>query len=349
MSAAAGLKRGPVWDALLSAALFGAAAPLSKLLVERLPALQLAGLLYLGAALAVAPLVWRRRAAPRPSLDRANRWRLVGTIAAGGVVAPVLMVLALQISSAASVALLLTLEVAFTAALGALVFRDPLGPLGWLGTVGIMAAAAVVAWGGGTPGLLAALLVGVACLGWALDNHLTALIDALSPARTTVVKGVVAGGINLALASWLTPDMPAAVDVAAALAIGGLCYGVSLVLFIQAAQRLGATRAQATFATAPFWGVALAPLLFGVGLSLNATVALGLAGASVFLVQRDQHAHAHRHEAVEHDHWHAHEDGHHDHPHAEAAPDQGHSHPHAHEPGEHAHRHVPDLHHRHRH
>jgi len=344
-----GRRRDPAWDALLSAALFGAAAPLSKLLVERLPALQLAGLLYVGAALAVLPFVWRRGAGPRPPLDRANRWRLVGTIAAGGVVAPVLMVLALQISSAASVALLLTLEVAFTAALGALVFRDPLGPLGWLGTVGIMAAASLVAWGGGAPGLLAAVLVAVACLGWALDNHLTALIDALPPARTTLVKGAVAGAINLALAAWLAPGVPAAVDVAAALAIGGLCYGVSLVFYIQAAQRLGAVRAQASFATAPFWGVALAPLLFGVGLSFSASLALAIAGIAVFLVQRDQHAHAHRHEAVEHDHWHAHDDGHHDHPHVDAAPDRGHTHPHTHKPGEHVHRHAPDLHHRHRH
>ena len=42
-----GRPRAAAWDALLSAALFGAAAPLSKLLVERLPALQLAGLLYM--------------------------------------------------------------------------------------------------------------------------------------------------------------------------------------------------------------------------------------------------------------------------------------------------------------
>lgn len=36
-----------------------------------------------------------------------------------------------------------------------------------------VAAGILLAWGGGAPGAIAALLVGAACLGWALDNHLT--------------------------------------------------------------------------------------------------------------------------------------------------------------------------------
>jgi hypothetical protein len=46
--------------ALASAALFGAATPASKALLADLSPFQLAGLLYLGAALGVAPVAWRR-------------------------------------------------------------------------------------------------------------------------------------------------------------------------------------------------------------------------------------------------------------------------------------------------
>ena len=341
--------QGAAWEALAAAALFGAAAPLAKTLVHRLPALELAGLLYLGAALAVAPLALRRPSGEPPRLDAANRRRLVGAVLLGGIIAPVLFLLALKIASAASVALLLTLEVAATAALGALLFRDPLGARGWAGVAGIVVAGVLVASGGGAPGLLAAALVAAACVGWAFDNHLTALIDALPPARTTLIKGAVAGACNLALGAWLTPHVPTLREAGAALAIGGACYGLSLVLYIRAAQRLGAVRAQATFATAPFWGVGLAALAFGDELSMVAAAAMGLAAVSVFLLLRDQHAHRHRHAGLDHTHEHSHDDGHHTHAHADLPAGQRHTHRHQHAETEHAHGHQPDLHHRHDH
>jgi drug/metabolite transporter (DMT)-like permease len=259
------------------------------------------------------------------------------------------MLLALRFASAAAVALLLSLEVAATALLGALAFRDPLGRRGWLGVAAAVAAGVVLAWGGGVPGAIAALLVAAACLGWALDNHLTALIDTLPPVGTTLVKGAVAGATNLLLAAWLTPAWPSLVDAAAALAIGGACYGISIALYVHAAQRLGAVRAQALFATAPFWGVALAAALRGDRLSVASLVAIALAATAAGLILRDQHAHRHRHEALAHAHRHRHDDGHHDHPHPGLPPDVEHTHPHVHEAVEHSHRHVPDLHHRHRH
>jgi len=49
----------PVAVALLSAALFGAATPASKYLLRDLSPFTLAGLLYLGAAVAVAPRALR--------------------------------------------------------------------------------------------------------------------------------------------------------------------------------------------------------------------------------------------------------------------------------------------------
>ncbi|MDX2168043.1 MAG: DMT family transporter [Deltaproteobacteria bacterium] len=337
--------RGAVLEALAAAALFGAAAPLGKLLVYRLAPLQLAGLLYLGAALAVLPVAWRRGG----PMDGANRRRLAAAVLCGGIVAPVLLVLALRIADAAAVSLLLTLEVAATAALGALFFRDVLGRRGWVGIAGVLLASATLAWSGGAPGLLTAALVGLACLLWGLDNNLTALIDALPPARVTLIKGAVAGGCNLLLAALLMPEWPGLTDVAAALAIGALCYGLSLVLFIRAAQRLGAVRAQATFATAPFWGVALAAAVLGEALPIGAVGAMLLAGLSVFILVRARHTHWHRHEPLEHEHSHRHDDGHHAHEHDGLPADTRHTHRHAHGAIAHAHPHLPDLHHRHAH
>ena len=140
------MSRGPIATALLAAALFGAATPASKWLLAELTPLQLAGLLYLGAALGVAPGLVRSRSLTLPRAGR-SRWLLLGAVALGGAVAPVLLLLGLRIASAASVALWLNLELAATAALGALVFRDRLGRTGWLGVALALVASGLLSLG----------------------------------------------------------------------------------------------------------------------------------------------------------------------------------------------------------
>ena len=73
--------------ALVAAALFGASTPASKLLLRHFGPFQLAGLLYLGAALGMwVPLARERRDGVSARWDPRSRWLLAGAIAAGGVV-----------------------------------------------------------------------------------------------------------------------------------------------------------------------------------------------------------------------------------------------------------------------
>lgn len=338
----------PVLLAFASAALFGSATPLSKLLLAQLPPFQLAGLLYLGAALAMLPVVMRQPPLRLAQLDAVNRRRLLGAVLAGGLIAPVLLLAGLRLAPAGSVSLLLNLEMAATAVLGVLVFREPLGRSGWMGVAGIVAAGTVLS-GGDWPGITAALLVAVACLCWGLDNHFTALIDGITPAVSTFWKGAVAGSVNLALGVAIAPLTAARWEIAAALATGALAYGVSIALYIRAAQQLGAVRAQAVFASAPFIGAALSYGLLAEPLGPATLGAAALLVVSAALLFGGVHAHVHRHPAVEHVHSHRHDDDHHHHAHADPPAASRHSHPHRHDEIVHAHPHWPDLHHRHGH
>ena len=335
--------------ALCSAALFGAATPASKLLLNDLTPLQLAGLLYLGAALAMLTVARLRRDAQAIPADRANRWRLAGAVVAGGMLAPVLVLFGLRLASATEVSLLLNLEMAATAVLGATLFHEPLGRRGWLGVVGVIAAGALLSGGAGWPGAAAALLVAAACACWGLDNHLTALIDGMTPTRSTLWKGAVAGSVNLALGLTLAPFAASTSALAAALAVGALSYGASIALYIRAAQQLGAVRAQALFAAAPFLGAGLSYALLGEPLDPPTLAAAALLAGSVGLVFSAAHAHLHHHGATEHVHGHRHDDDHHLHTHPGLPPSTNHTHPHSHGPLVHAHPHWPDLHHRHEH
>ncbi|TAH38262.1 MAG: DMT family transporter [Planctomycetota bacterium] len=340
----------PLAVAFLAAALFGAATPASKLLLSSFTPFQLAGILYLGAALGVLPAAWQRTGIRTLwRADRRNRLRLLGAIGFGGIAGPVLLLLGLRQGAAASVSLWLSSEIAATALLGVLLFRDRLGSLGWAGVLVVFAATVLLSAPEGNAGLAAGGLVVLACVCWGLDNHWTALLDAIRPSESALVKSLVAGATNLAIGLALDPLQADPAQLLAALFVGAWTYGVSMALYIAAAQGIGATRAQLAFASAPFFGVVLAVLALREPLHLVhvASGLLFLAGSGLLLLER--HSHVHAHAALEHEHSHRHDDGHHDHTHAGMPASTRHTHRHRHEPLVHAHPHVPYLHHRHHH
>lgn len=336
--------------ALLAALSFGAATPASKPLVESLGPVALAGLLYLGAALGALPFALGGdglRAIER--LDRRNALRLAGAIVLGGVIGPLLLLAALERSSAASVSLASGLEGPLTAVLGALLFRDALGRLGWIAVGLASLSGALLAGGDDRTAFAPTLMVAAACVAWALDNHLTALLDGVVPAAATFAKGLAAGLANLAMALLLDARAFGSSEVAAALAVGALGYGLSITLYVTAAQQIGATRAQTVFAAAPFLGALVSFAALGEPLAAVQVLAALLLASAIALLMKSAHEHVHAHEAFEHVHAHRHDDGHHGHAHPDMASRVRHSHRHAHEPVVHSHPHQPDLHHRHPH
>ncbi|MFT4907148.1 MAG: drug/metabolite transporter (DMT)-like permease [Oleispira sp.] len=135
----------PLLFAIFSAVLFGAATPASKWLLLDLTPIQLAGLLYLGAAIAVMSASFRKGSSSLPSInDRPNQLRLVGAILFGGIFGPVLLMLGLSLAQAGAVSLWLNLELAATAIIGVLFFRDHLSMSAWVGVVIAVVAAALL-------------------------------------------------------------------------------------------------------------------------------------------------------------------------------------------------------------
>jgi len=339
---------GPTTWCLLAALLFGATTPAAKPLVDDMGPLLLSGLLYWGAALAVSPAAirhWRRdRLADRP-----GRGRLIGAAFFGGIVGPVLMLWGLSLAPAGSVSLWLTLETVATAVLARLFFREHLGARGWLATGLVVLASAGLAdpeLGGAMP----AVLVGLACIAWGLDNNFTALIDGYSTSEITWFKGVCAGAVTVPI-GWWVGGQASGPQLLAALLIGAVGYGASLVLYVAGAQQLGATRSQLAFSTAPLFGLAVAWGVFGESIGLEHFVAIGIMGTALWILHLESHEHEHHHLAQEHTHLHRHDDGHHDHAHdvPSRKSESWHQHRHVHAAATHRHPHRPDLHHRHSH
>lgn len=339
-----------VMAALLAACLFGAATPASKALLQDVQPQALAGLLYVGGAIGVLPMMWRERSLRLPwRSGRKTGWLLAGAVVFGGVVGPWLLLLGLRFARSGSVSLLLSLELVATVLLGRFMFKEHLSRRGWLGASGAVLAAVLLAIGEGHTGLLAALLVGAACLAWGFDNHFTALIDGITPSQTTFWKGAVAGLFNLVVGGVVLRGIGDLAVVPLSLAVGALAYGVSIALYVTAAQGLGASRSQIAFSTAPLFGLLLSLIFLGESFSGAQAGAAVLVAGSLVLLFSERHAHVHRHSALAHQHWHHHDDGHHDHEHEGVALAGLHVHTHEHSPTEHEHVHWPDLHHRHVH
>ena len=336
---------------LASALLFGAGTPLAKLLLGDVSPWLLAGLLYLGSGLGLSLYRVLRRA-PRVRLHGTDLLRLAGAVVSGGMVGPVLLLVGLSAMPASGASLLLNAEGVLTAVLAWLVFREAFDPRVGLGMLAIVAGAIVLSIPDGRAELGAlwpTLAVLGACLCWAVDNNLTRSLALNDATWLAAVKGAVAGPVNLTLALVLGAALPSAATAVAAMLIGLLAYGVSLVLFIIAMRHVGTARAGAYFSVAPFFGATVA-----LGLGDQATPQLLLAAVlmalGVWLHLTERHEHPHTHPAENHDHWHRHDDGHHDHEHPEPlAPRTWHRHPHLHHEVTHAHPHFPDVLHRHRH
>jgi drug/metabolite transporter (DMT)-like permease len=272
----------PWLPAASAAALFGLGAVASKPLVAVVPPTLLAGLLYLGAGGGLLVILAARgpASAGRPLERRDAPW-LAAAVLAGGVAAPVLLLLGIARTTASAASLLLNLEAPFTALLAWSFFRErasarlaagialTAGGAAWLSWPG-RAAAAGGDWRGGA-------LLAAACLAWGLDNNLSQRVSDKDPVTVAAVKGVAAGVVNTALGFALGARLPGAGPLAAAALIGFLSYGVSLALFMLSLRRIGSARTSLYFAVAPFFG-ALAGLVL-----LRETPTLALGGAAVLM------------------------------------------------------------------
>jgi drug/metabolite transporter (DMT)-like permease len=122
----------------------------------------------------------------------------------GGMLGPALLMSGLTLSPASSGALLLNTEGLATMAIAWLVFHENVDRRIFLGAMAILAGAVLLSWpeGGITSPQLnwGSVLIVLACIAWGINNNLTRMLSAADPLQIAMIKGLVAGAVNLALA-----------------------------------------------------------------------------------------------------------------------------------------------------
>jgi drug/metabolite transporter (DMT)-like permease len=272
--------------ALASATCFGAGAPAAKLFVTQIDPWLMAGLLYAGAGTGLSVFWLARRLsgwriARGAPLSGRGWWWFFGAAIAGGGFAPVLLMLGLARTPASTSSLLINLEVVLTVLIAAVVFGERIRGAARLGILAVILGGVILAWQGefAFADPLGPLLVAGACLGWALDNNLTREIAHCDPAQIAVLRGLLAGALNVGLALLSGAAMPDAWLILGAGMLGLFSYGVPLVFFVLALRELGTSRTGTVFATAPFIGAIVSILALGE----PADPRLGIAGACMAL------------------------------------------------------------------
>jgi drug/metabolite transporter (DMT)-like permease len=228
-------------------------------------------------------------------------------------------------------------------------FRENVDRRLLLGAFAILTGAVLLSWEGATSFHWGALLIAGACLCWGIDNNLTRKLSSADPVQIAMLKGLVAGSINLSIAAINGAELPPFGILLDVGLVGFLGYGVSLALFVLGLRYLGTARTGAYFSLAPFVGAIFAVFMLGEPLTAKLMIAGCLMGLGLWLHLSERHEHDHTHDETEHEHRHRHDEHHqhvHDHNTMSGEP---HTHWHRHAPLVHRHPHYPDLHHRHGH
>ncbi len=348
----------PIMMALLSAILFGASAPITKMLLGKIDPIPLAAFLYLGSGIGllvfqIVTSFIKKQALDEAPLKKKDFPWLLGASIAGGIVAPIILLNCLKITPASTASLLLNFEGVATTIIAVIFFKENAGKQILSAIVLITVASIILSWDfknqwGFSIGSFGIIL---ACFCWGIDNNFTRNISAKNPFSIVTIKGIISGSFSFILSKILGNQMPDLTILISAMIIGFFCYGLSIVLFVFAMRDLGSTRTSALYGTAPFIGVILSFILLRDTPSIMFFISLPIMIIGTVLLLKEKHYHTHMHKAMQHEHRHNHDDAHHNHEHApgQVIINGYHSHMHTHKAIEHTHPHSPDIHHRHEH
>jgi drug/metabolite transporter (DMT)-like permease len=298
-------KRQAVWFAFGSAFLYAATTPSTKIIVQYMAPIMLAGLLHFGAGIGLSA-VWlfqkfiKKETQSNFFPDRKDRLWLVGPILAGGIAASLCLMTAMSITRASCVSLLINLEIVFTVLLAWLIFKEKLTTRAILGLLAIFAGGVCLAGHAELSVSWLSILLMLACCGcWAIDSNFMGQMKNSEPIQIARCRGLCAGTFNFCLALFLGYHLPCLNIIGYAIVTGMIGQGIALCLYILALQQLGVARATAYFSTEPFIGAFLAVLFLREPLGLNLILAVLLMALGVWLHLSEKHEHEYIHTPID--------------------------------------------------
>ena len=281
-----------VFFAILAAALYALNSPISKLLLEAIPAKMMAALLYLGAGLGMLLLRLVQRVTGTSSAEAPlTRKELPYTVAMVvlDIAAPIFLMIGLTRTTAANASLLNNFEIVATSLIALLLFREKISRRLWW-AIGLVTLSSVLLSLEGAESLrfsLGSVFVLMACCCWGLENNCTRALSEKDPLEIVVIKGFGSGLGALVIALVSGESLPAMLPILGALCLGFVAYGLSIFFYIYAQRDLGAAKTSTYYAVAPFIGAGLSLLIFRQMPGVTFLIALAIMAAGTYLASTD--------------------------------------------------------------
>lgn len=309
--------------ALLAASFYALNVPFSKQLLREVPPTLMASFLYFGAGAGVGILYlfhWGKETREE-RLAREDLPYTIGMVALD-IFAPIFLMLGVSIGSSANASLLGNFEIAATALIALLVFKEKLSRKLWAAIALITISSVILSFegGGSLHFSLGSVLVLLAAACWGLENNCTRRISEKSTYQIVTIKGLCCGAGSFVIAKLAGEPLPGPAYVLLAMALGFAAYGLSIFLYIRAQRDLGAAKTSAYYSAAPFIGAFLAFVVNGERLTTAYLVGLLFMTAGTVFVAADtllcshEHVHVHlvthTHDGTTHTHTVTHEHGH---------------------------------------
>ncbi|MDD3334343.1 MAG: DMT family transporter [Eubacteriales bacterium] len=256
-----------VWYAALAAALYALNAPLSKLLLADVPPMMMAAFLYLGAGMGmlVVGLVRRSKtgAGKEISLTRKDRPYVIGMVALD-IIAPILLMTGLSMTTSANASLLNNFEIVATTLIALLLFKEKISKQLWIGIGFVTLSSLLLSVEDATSFhfSLGSIFVLMACACWGLENNCTRKLSHSDPLEIVVVKGFGSGSGSLVIALCVGEKIPSLLLIPQVLLLGFVAYGLSIFFYVYAQRTLGAAKTSSYYALAPFIGVVFSLAIF---------------------------------------------------------------------------------------
>lgn len=279
--------------AILAALLYAISSPVSKILLNEIHPALMASLLYLGAGIGLSGVVLIQRVF-QGSPTKKNRLTkneipyIIGMIMLD-ILAPILLMIGLNLTTAANASLLNNFEIVATSIIALFYFKEKISPRLWFAIFLVTLSSALLSIEdlSSFSFSIGSLFVILACTCWGLENNFTRVLSKKNPLHIVIMKGFGAGFGSLIIAV-VAGDFSINIHyMGLALLLGFLAYGLSITLYVRAQRDLGASRTSVYYAFAPFMGTAISLLLFKEIPTLTFTVALSIMLVGAYLVYSD--------------------------------------------------------------
>lgn len=252
--------------AVMAAVFYALNVPFSKELLHRVAPTFMASFLYFGAGVGVGILYlfhWKKE----KSEERLTRDSLPYTLGMIllDILAPIFLMLGIQIGSAANASLLGNFEIVATTLIALLFFREKVSKKLWIAICFISLSSTILSLESreSLQFSMGSLFVLLATVCWGMENNCTRKISEKSTYQIVTIKGICCGFGSYVVAKLTGESLPQEKYIFLAMLLGFVAYGLSIFLYIRAQRSLGAAKTSAYYAVAPFIGTFLALLING--------------------------------------------------------------------------------------